>query len=461
MIFYLRGMFSKIGIDKSILFTSTTNILSSFGSLLSIFLIVRYLSLGEQGFFYTFSSLLAIQVFFEMGLNGIIVQFVAHEVSHLSWSSSERLSGDKMYLSRLASLLRFSIYWYLAFSTLLLVILIGVGFYFFNSFSDESLNVVWRSPWILLVFGTVFNLMISPFLAFIQGLGKITEIAKLQFLQLIFRLITLWLGLIFGLKLFVLGMSAIISLLPVVYFYFFKFKKLLKNIWNSEILHRLSYKKEIFPFQWKIAISWISGYFIFQLFNPVLFATAGPKIAGQMGITITALNGILALSTSWISTKIPIFSNLIALNKIQELNLLFNRAIKQSAIVNFFGLTLFICILIICDITRVNLNGVNLRDRFLEYLPMLFMMLPVFINNIVYGLATYLRCHKKEPLMFVSISTAILNSLSIYFLTKRFGVNGISLGYCIIVCLLFPWTYFIYMKHKKMRFIPNNNSLLT
>ena len=34
------------------------------------------------------------------------------------------------------------------------------------------------------------------------------------------------------------------------------------------------------------------GYFIFQLFNPVLFATEGAVVAGQMGMTLAALNGI-------------------------------------------------------------------------------------------------------------------------------------------------------------------------
>ena len=56
--------------------------------------------------------------------------------------------------------------------------------------------------------------------------------------------------------------------------------------------------QEIFPFQWKIALSWISGYLIFQLFNPVLFATEGSKIAGQMGMTMVAISGISSISIS-------------------------------------------------------------------------------------------------------------------------------------------------------------------
>ncbi|MFK2504393.1 hypothetical protein ACIXPB_19920, partial [Bacteroides fragilis] len=89
----------------------------------------------------------------------------------------------------------------------------------------------------------------------------------------------------------------------------------------------MDYKTEIFPYQWKIALSWISGYFIFQLFNPVLFATEGAVIAGQMGMTLAALNGIQSLSLSWMTTKIPLYSGLIAQKQYRQLDIIFNRTL--------------------------------------------------------------------------------------------------------------------------------------
>jgi hypothetical protein len=37
--------------------------------------------------------------------------------------------------------------------------------------------------------------------------------------------------------------------------------------------HAIDWWKEVWPFQWRIAISYACGFFIFQLFNPVLFST--------------------------------------------------------------------------------------------------------------------------------------------------------------------------------------------
>ena len=99
----------KLGIDKSIFFTSCTRIIQAIGGVVAIVFVAKYLTRVEQGFYYTFGSIVAIQVFFELGLNGIITQYVAHENSHLIWESPVSVVGERRYLSRLSSLLHFSI----------------------------------------------------------------------------------------------------------------------------------------------------------------------------------------------------------------------------------------------------------------------------------------------------------------------------------------------------------------
>lgn len=76
----------KLGVDKAIFYTLVGRSLGIPVSVLTIFFIARYLSPEEQGYYYTFGSIVALQVFFELGLTGIITQFVAHEASHLSWN---------------------------------------------------------------------------------------------------------------------------------------------------------------------------------------------------------------------------------------------------------------------------------------------------------------------------------------------------------------------------------------
>jgi len=444
----LKYIASRFGIDRAIMFTSSANIINALGSIVSIVLVVKYLSGVEQGFYYTFGSIVAIQIFFELGLNGIITQYVAHETSNLKWESKHKLKGESKYLSRLSSLLHFSIKWYLCFASILLVTLIIVGLLFFKRFDTSEGNVSWLIPWILLSIGTVVNLIFSPIMAFIQGLGRVKEIAQIQFLQQLLRLTFVWTSLIWGAKLFVLGIGSFVNVLIFILFLISKYRKILKNIWEVTIIEKVHYRSEIFPYQWKIALSWISGYFIFQLFNPVLFATEGAVVAGQMGMTLAALNGILSISLAWITTKVPLFSGLIAQNEYSKLDLIFNKTLKQSVLINLGALLLMVFSIIIIRYFKIEMGGKLLGNRFLDYIPMFLMMIPIFLNQFISSWATYLRCHKKEPFLINSIVGGLLCFLSTVILGKYFGVIGVTTGYFLITLSMFLWAFYIFRIKK-------------
>lgn len=446
---FLRRIQHRLGIDKSIVFTSLARVIQAIGGVVSIFFVAKYLTDIEQGFYYTFGSIVAIQVFFELGLNGIITQYVAHEASYLSWESSTKLSGEKKYRSRLASLLHFCAKWYLFFSVILFITLTIVGLFFFSQFGGHD-DIVWRLPWLLLAFGTALNLLLAPILAFLEGLGKVQEVAQLRLWQQIVGLLIVWGGLITGAKLYVLGVNWLIGIILVAVFILKSdFRYILQNIWQIPVKETVDYKTEIFPYQWKIALSWISGYFIFQLFNPVLFATEGAVIAGQMGMTLAALNGIQSLSLSWMTTKIPLYSGLIAQKQYRQLDIIFNRTLRQSVFIN--GVALFSMFIMIYFIRYYHfiIGGLDLESRFFDYLPMLLMMISLFINQFISSWAIYLRCHKEEPFLVNSIIGGILCCLSTVLLGKFFGVIGITSGYCLITFFLVFWGYWIFKTKKQ------------
>jgi O-antigen/teichoic acid export membrane protein len=436
----------KIGVDGPIFYTSLARVIQAFGGVFTIFFVAKFLTGVEQGFYYTFGSILAIQVFFELGLNGIIVQYVAHEVSHLHWDSDYSLSGSPSHLSRLSSLLHLAVKWYTIVAGFLFFILIGAGFLFFRKYDTSGGTINWVIPWVILSFSTTLSLLLNPVLAFIEGFGRVKQVAQLRLIQQIITILLVWTTLLFGSKLYASGISNVIALFVLLgILSYSKFKFLFVNIWKVLGQDRVSYKLEIFPYQWKIALSWVSGFFIFQLFNPVLFATEGAIVAGQMGMTLAALSGILSLSYSWMSTKVPLYSGLIAQRKFGELDYIFDKTLKQSVFINGLGLiTLFILIF------GLRYFSIPLGYRFLPYLPLVLMMIPIFLNQFVSSWATYLRCHKQEPFLIPSIVAGVSTCISTVILGKYFGVVGMTLGYCILTFLIgFVWGFIIYKTKKK------------
>lgn len=74
-----------VGVNRAIGYGVLTRMWSALAGPLTILLIATRFSKVEQGFYYTFSSILALQVFFELGLLTVLAQFAAHEFAFLSW----------------------------------------------------------------------------------------------------------------------------------------------------------------------------------------------------------------------------------------------------------------------------------------------------------------------------------------------------------------------------------------
>lgn len=451
MISAIKSLLKKIGIDKAIAYSSGARVVQAFTGVGSIFFITTFLSGVEQGFYYTFGSIVAIQIFFELGLTGIITQFVAHEAAHLQLDESFHYSGEEKYKSRLASLLHFCVKWYVALSLIVLLVLLVVGFTFFNSYSNDENSASWELPWILLCVATAIKLLQSPFNSFIMGIGKVKEMSKISFYQQIILPLSAWIGLVCGLKLYVVGISALLSVLIWnIYVFHSDIWKILRNLWVEKISERVLYFKEIFPYQWRIALSWASGYFIFQLFNPVLFATEGAKVAGQMGMTLQALNAIQAFAMSWMNTKVPAYSGMISLKEYDKLDNLFNKTLWQMSFICLGMLAIMFGSVAALRVTEFQLGSTILADRFLDYWPMLFMMIPVMANQFVFSWATYLRCHKKEPFLVQSVVMGILCCVSTIGMGHLYGVFGITLSYaCLAIGVGTPWAYLIYKNKKR------------
>ena len=445
----IKSFARKVGIDGAIAYSSSARIIQAAANFIVLFFIASLLSPAEQGFYYTFGSIAGIQVFFELGFTGIMTQYVAHEVVHLKLNDLNYYDGEDRYISRLSYLIRFCLKWYTVITVLFFIIVILVGFVFFSHYDAEGERTSWKGPWVLMSVATAIKLFQTPFNSILIGLGKIKEMNKVLFFQQLFIPSSLIIGLFLGMELYVVGASILVGVC-IWFFYVLKSHhfRILYNLWIHPITEKISYMKEIFPYQWKIALSWISGYFIFQMFNPVLFATEGAVVAGQMGMTISILSGIQALALSWQNTKVPIYSGYIELKQFAELDRLFKLTTKQMLFVSFSLYFLFFALVFVVDIFDIAIFGIDLAGRVLEVPMLILMTIAVFLNQIIYSWATYLRCHKQEPFLVLSVVEGLACLLSTLLLGNLYGLQGIVIGYLLIIIVQTIWAYSIFT-HKK------------
>lgn len=436
----------KLGINKAIYFSIGAQIVGVVRSVISIILVTKYLTATEQGYYYTFTSILAIQIFFELGFSVIITQYAAHEKASLNWVNNT-LKGNEINLSRLNSLLRLTVKWFSVMSIILFVTLLLGGYIFFYYYAPQSVKIDWELPWVTLSFMTALSLLITPIIAFYEGLGKVENTAKLRFYVVLVNTIALTISLYCDAKLYAYTITNIVGfIINIIWLTSPNIRSTITSVWFYPIQkYIISWRKEIFPYQWKIALSWMSGFFLFQLFNPILFSTVGAEAAGQMGITQATLTGIFGLANSWFSTKIPLFSGLIAQKKYNLLDEIFNKTILQAL---FVMLVAIISLFIIVSI--LNYYEISIVNRFINVAPFVILSISsvlLFINN---ALATYLRCHKQEPFLVSSLVCGIVNVILMFILSKNYGVIGMTIGYLIVMIIGVIWGYYIFINKKRI-----------
>lgn len=440
-----------LGINRAIGYGVLTRAWGLISGPLTMLIIVSRFSKEQQGYYYTFGSLLAMQIFFELGLTTVLSTFVSHEFAKLSWGEKGHISGDSIALKRFSDLLAKTMKWFGIASIILLCCLIPAGLIFFNQDHSVSIDFTWRMPWVLAVAGMAINFFTTPFLAVIMGSGDVVTVNHREMIGGVIGSCVCWIVIVLhgGLyAVFAVNCGNII----VSWSYLLKYKpELVKLAWRGVFTVQKSENKnsmiswwaDVWPMQWKIALSWISGYFIFQLFNPVLFHYHGAIVAGQMGMTLSASNALLGMSLNWMYVKSPEFGKLIATRQWLILDRTFNQVFYQSLAVVVAG-----AIAGSAAIWYVQ-GHYQFGNRFIpaKYAALLFGTVCILI--IVNNFAIYLRAHKKEPFLQLSILLAIFQGTSTWMLGKYFGIIGVTFGFLAInLFIALPVAYYIWKRCK-------------
>jgi len=398
----------------------------------TITFLARFLSPAEQGFYYTFGSILALQIFFELGLSYVILQFASHERAKLHWTEQGTLEGDPVAKAKLASLLRRALIWYSCMALLIVATLLPLGLFFFSRDQHSSTTVVWQLPWVWVIIASAVSLLMSPIFAVLEGCGLVVEIALLRIYQSVIGSFLLWMALFQHWKLFATPVLTTAGLLWGAGWLILRKARFLRDLLTFR--HgavTIDWRREIWSFQWKIALSAISSYFIFLFFNPVLFTFHGAVVAGQMGMSLSIVSAFSTMGMAWVNTKIAPFGTLIAQREFRKLDQLFFPALWQSFAVVALGGAIFWFATF-----YLHHSGHSLGQRVIPPFPLGLLVLTAVLNHIVVAEAIYLRSHKQEPFLVISVVIGCLVALSTYFLGKRFGVNGMMAGYFVINLVL-------------------------
>lgn len=433
-------MLKKSGLNRGHLYTGINQATRVFYTLLMLVLVPLFLGKAEQGYWFSFMSFSALMIIADSGFSTIILQFAAHEFAFLKFGASGAVEGEEEHLKRLGSFLRFSVKWSLGVVCLALPLIAGIGWYIM---SQRPAEADWRLAWLLYVAGSVFAFLNNSLLYFFEGCDSVPKAQKIRALMNAAMIAALCAGLLGGLKLYALAFAALTGAAVGAAGLYLVFGRAAAGLLAAAKGYGHAWRSEFLPLLGRYSLSWASGYFIFQMYTPIMFHYYGPVEAGKIGISITLWTGVLTLSNIWLSVVTPRMNIHVSKKEWRSLDALFFRNLALSAVTFLAGA---VCVFGLMSMAR---GRFDLVDRFVSPVSMLFLAGGWWLQVVVNGLAIYLRAHKEEPLVVPSVTSAFYIVAVTYFSALLLSPDYFFLGFFSSYIWGLPWVIWIFNKKRR------------
>lgn len=403
---------SAINLKKAITLNTVNKLITAAGGVVLISVVATKLSPEMQGFYYTFYSLVFIKFFSELGLNVATVQTIAHLTNN----------EDDDQAKKVASLF---VRWYRIVSVILAFVLIPLILLFqeeYQKIIDYNKNII--LPWILLAILTGCSVYQVGLTAVLEGNKRLYEVSKIRALTSFSSTYLIALLMIIGLELWSMPLALLLALV-INHKYIKKNKTYFEFATSHNELGIKYWNKEIWPFQWRLAISWASGYFIFYFITPYLMKLHGAEVAGKMGMTLQVFMFINTLTMIVIGTKASLFGSLVAQNKIEVLDIEYKKDTWKSTILLLVLLSL---VWLLYYLGKIGYD-IKVVDRMVEKNELLYFTLAAFGVHGFYILSQYMRFYKNESLWLVSLLHSITTILLAVIYVPEGGMEAASIIY--------------------------------
>jgi hypothetical protein len=444
----LKQLQLMLGVDRAISFIISARAVSLITSPLTIALLVSTLNDVEQGFYYSFSALTAISIFMELGLGVVVAQFASHEFGRLEWTSSGGISGERNAIDRIVGLLRKTMVWYGAISVMLVIFLIFLGIGMFAP-KAASADVNYLIPWVIFILAFAVGTFLIPLLAVLEGGGRIAEVQKIRLYQTVASPLVVWSLLAANFKLYALAFEMAVNVGILLACIVAAHWKLLAQVFGAHHFERnpVSWRRDILPMQWRIAVSWICIYLSNFLMVPLVFQLRGAVEAGQLGMSLKFSGLISLFATAWIATQVPTFGRLIGTG-------LFGEAAQRAKLATIRAVVvaaaLSIALLIALELLIMLFP--QFRGRTLSLWSVAFLCGVSISGTVVAGIAAYLRAFKEEPLMPVSILVALISAGVVYVCSKWYGSEVMAAALAAInFAIVMPLHFLVLARKGKQR----------
>lgn len=389
-------------------------------------LATKRLSGAELGFFFSFLSL------------GAFVQLADFGLSYAALQTGGRLAGTNR-LHELPAIARHVTRWITLSAGAATIVAGVIGFAVFSARRADAANVAWQAPWLAYLASVFAVQVVAPGIFLREGSGKVVPMWRLRLGQEWAGAIACITALHFGAGLW--SLCAYAAPRAVVGAAWLALGHRLRS--DDATYSLKQWMADVWPFQWKIGLSGLSGFLIFRSFSPIVLLEKGPVAAGAFGLAISLMNLLIAVSTAWPMSQAARYSMLAAARRFDELRHEYPRTLWASTAASLAATAAAIAVLLLA-----RQRGITFAQRLPDPWTTVLVLVTAIVHHIVICLAVVLRAEGREPLLIPSVAGGIVNIAAIW-LAAHYGtlqtVAAVNLALAVIgipiAALLLRWRH--------------------
>lgn len=348
----------------TLLSTRAVNIASG---LLCLLIVASCYDSFAAGRIYTFISLVGAAALFELGLSTLVLQRASQVTREKSMNPLDPEQSHELITPFIGHYLVLICVQAL----LLLSVLLPVGLWVIVGVFNEPIAgqgvFAWLGACLVMALGLPTALVLSS----LEGLGQLTVVAKIRAAQALTSMLALNLPLFFGVGYpavaIQLACAMAVGWLGLLVFNRPLMTLILKHVRLKFVSSRA---KLDWPFQWRLSLSFLSGYFSNQAWVVAISLTGAVALAGNVAMSLQVLMAVVGFAMTPIAARFPTLSALARVDSIVEYHKLVLVLIRQSGLIFFVMLVaLAVCF------TLVDLWFPEIKLRLLPIGPLTLIML--------------------------------------------------------------------------------------
>lgn len=456
---FLTGFIHHLQLDATLLYAMTARMWQALAGPITIILIIRALTLEEQGLYYGLASIMGVQVFFELGLLHVLVGQSAHLSSSLASATGQ---------TRMFHLIRASRRWFFWISLAYAATAIGLGW---TILADKTTVIPWKVPLVCLSLIAAATVAVSPAIAVLEGAGFRDSVYRVRLFQMISGAAVVWISLSIGWKLWALVASALAQLLwslLLIHFlhrnFFQQFRQTAlpgigqhnragikispqkdQDSGPAETHLGLSWFQEVFPLQWRVAAISLVYHAATQFFTLIILNFHSKAEAGRLGMTLTVSAAIQGMALTWLQTKFPVISQLHGAGKRENAGELWRRSTMISLGLILLGFTALFTIVALLPLAQQ-----QWELRFISPGQIVVLGLGCLANHAIAVQSLYVLSRKAKPFLVPALigfsSTGVAAFLGGYW----FSTSGVVWGYALTTALItLPGHTWAYLRYRR------------